>query len=98
MSITISIILLMLCASGIGIWFGCKIGITTISPEDLEAIQQKAFEEAKREYAKFFHNNFDPKGKALLNQYVKAILEENKSLIALNKELNKELQDWRRKK
>lgn len=96
MSITLLIAILILCASGIGIWFGYKIGSTPISTEEIEKIQQKAFAEAKQEYTKFFHKNFDPKGKALLDKYTKAVLEENKALTALNASLTKELQEWRK--
>lgn len=97
MSTTLSIAILILCASGIGIWFGYKIGRTPIPIEELEKIQQKAFEEAKQEYTEFFHKNFDPKGRAVLNNYTKALIEENKALLALNKEFEQELNEWRRK-
>ena len=96
MGTTLSIAILILCASGIGIWFGYKIGKTPIPIEEIEKIRQKAFEEAKQEYAKFFHKNFDPKGKALLDKYIKAVLEENEALTALNASLTKELQKWRK--
>ena len=98
MNTTLSIALLILIASGIGVWFGYKISKTPILPEDLEEIRHEAFEEAKKEYTNFFHKTFDPQGRAVLNNYTKALIEENKALLALNKELEQELNEWRRKK
>ena len=86
------IFMLMLATAGIGLLFGYKLGNTPIPQEELEQIKEKAFEEAKEEYMRYFHDRFDPQALALSNAYVKRLQLENKDLIKQNKELLKELE------
>lgn len=86
------ILMLMLFTAGISIWFGYGLGSTSISQDEFEQIKEKAFNEAKEEYMRYFHNRFDPQGLALSNAYVQRLQSENGKLIKQNKELVEELE------
>ena len=86
------VLVLMLATAGISIWFGYKLGNTPIPEDELEQIKEKAFNEAKEEYMRYFHDRFDPQGLALSNEYVRRLQFENGELIKQNKELVKELE------
>ena len=86
------IFMLMLALAGIGIIFGYKLGCTPIPQEELEQIKEKAFNEAKEEYMRYFHECFDPQGLALSSAYVKRLQFENGELIKQNKKLVEELE------
>ena len=89
--------LIMLFVAGLSFWFGYSLGNTPIPQEELEQIKEKAFEEAKEEYMRYFHDRFDPQGFALSSAYVKRLQFENKELTKQNKELVKELEKERTK-
>ena len=84
--------MLMLATAGISIWFGYRLGSTPIPQDELEQIKEKAFNEAKEEYMRYFHDRFDPQGLALSSAYVKRLQFENKELTKQNKELAEELE------
>ena len=86
------ILMLMLATAGISIWFGYNLGDMPISQEEFEQIKEKAFNEAKEEYMRYFHNRFDPQALALSNAYVQRLQSENVELIKQNKELVEELE------
>ena len=86
------IIMLMLATAGIGLLFGYKLGNTPTPPDELEQIKEKAFNEAKEEYMRYFHDRFDPQGLALSSAYVKRLQFENGELIKQNKKLVEELE------
>jgi hypothetical protein len=87
-----SILMLILAIAGISVWFGYRLGNTPIPPDELEQIKEKAFDEAKEEYLRYFHNRFDPQALALSNAYVQRLRFENEELIKQNKELTEELE------
>ena len=86
------ILMLMLAAAGISVWFGYKLGNTPIPQDELEQIKEKAFNAAKEEYLHYFHNRFDPQGLALSNAFVQRLQFENGELLKQNKELIAELE------
>lgn len=86
------IFMLMLATACVGFLFGYKLGNTPISQDELEQIKEKAFNEAKEEYMRYFHNRFDPHALALSNEYVRCLQFENKELTKRNKELVEELE------
>ena len=86
------IFMLMLATAGINIAFGYKLGSTPIPQEELEQIKENAFNEAKEEYMRYFHNRFDPQGLALSSAYVERLQFENGELIKQNKKLVEELE------
>jgi benzoyl-CoA reductase/2-hydroxyglutaryl-CoA dehydratase subunit BcrC/BadD/HgdB len=87
----------MLALAGISIAFGYKLGCTPIPQEELEQIKEKAFNEAKEEYIRYFHDRFDPQALALSNIYVQRLQSENDELLKRNKELTEELNKERKK-
>lgn len=86
------IFMLMLATAGMGFLFGYKLGNTFISQDEFEQIKEKAFNEAKEEYMRYFHNRFDPHALALANEYVRRLQFENGELIKQNKKLVEELE------
>lgn len=91
------ILAIMFALAGISIIFGYKLGNTPIPEEELKQIKDKAFEEARQEYLKYFHNRFDPQALALSNAYVQRLRSENDELLKRNKELTEELKKERKK-
>lgn len=91
------VLALMLVLAGISVAFGYKLGNTPISKDELEQIEEKAFEKAKQEYLNYFHNRFDPQALALSNAYVQRLQSENNELLKQNKELTEELKKERKK-
>lgn len=86
------IFMLMLATMIISIWFGYKLGNRSIPQDELEQIKEKAFDEAKEEYLRYFRKRFDPQGLALSNEYVQRLRFENEELIKQNKELIEKLE------
>jgi hypothetical protein len=91
------ILVLMLVLAGISIVFGYKLGNKPIPQDELEQIEEKAFEQAKQEYLNYFHNRFDPQALALSNTYVQRLRFENDELLKQNKKLTEELKKERKK-
>jgi hypothetical protein len=91
------VLMLMLALAGISVGFGYKLGNIPIPQEELERIEEKAFEQAKQEYLNYFHNHFDPQALALSNVYVQRLQSENNELLKKNKELTAELEKERKK-
>lgn len=91
------ILVLMLALACISIWFGYRLGSTPIPQDVFEQIKEEAFNEAKEEYARYFHNRFDPQGLELFNAYVQRLRSENDELLKQNKELTEELKKERKK-
>lgn len=91
------IFMLMLATAGIGLLFGYRLGNTPIPQDELEQIKEKAFNEAKEEYMRYFHDRFDPQGLALSNVYVQRLQFENNELLKQNKKLTEELKKERKK-
>lgn len=91
------VLVLMLALAGISVAFGYKLGSTPISQDELEKIEEKAFNQAKQEYLNYFHNRFDPQALALSNAYVQRLRSENDELLKKNKELTEELKKERKK-
>lgn len=90
------ILMLMLATAGMGILFGYRLGNTSIPQDELEQIKEKAFDEAKEEYLRYFRKRFDPQGLALSNEYVQRLQFENGELIKQNKKLIEELERKRK--
>ena len=86
------ILTLILATAFVSIWLGYKLGNTPIPQDELEQIKEKAFDKAKEEYMRYFHDRFDPKGLALSNAYVKRLQFENRELVKQNKKLVEELE------
>ena len=90
------ILVLMLALAGISIVFGYKLGNMPTAAM-FEQVREEAFEEAKGEYLRYFHDHFDPRGLALSSAHVQRLQFENDELIKQNKKLTEELEKERKK-
>ena len=91
------IFMLMLAIAGISILFGYSLGSTSIPRDELEQIKEKAFNEAKEKYIKYFHKTFDPQANTVQNSLINQLSNENKKLVKENSKLKKELKEERKK-
>lgn len=90
------VLVLMLILAGISVVFGYKLGSMPTSAM-LEQVREEAFEKAKEEYLRYFHDHFDPRGLALSSAHVQRLQFENDELIKQNKKLIEELEKERKK-
>ena len=95
MVLTVMIIMLIVVIISIALgWsWGSESAARRITGIDVEALKERAFQEAKKEYKEWFSKKFDDKAQDLENSFVR----ENKLLKAQVELLKKELAEERKK-
>lgn len=83
-----TIYIIMAIVAIISLYFGRKIALQSIE----ESLMRKAFKEAKQEYLKYFHDNFDNRANDAYGAVIEKQKEEITRLIKENDELRARLQ------
>lgn len=91
----VMIILLMSALAILSLCTGWKIARDIYKKKLPEEVDEKAFEEAKAEYLKFFHKRFTPNAEGLAEAFNNELLRENRELKKQRDSLQKELEKER---
>ena len=93
----VMIILLMGLLAILSLCTGWKLARDIYKKKLPDEVDEKAFEEAKAEYLKFFHKRFTPNAEGLAEAFNNGILRENRELKQQRDQLQKELEEERKK-